>query len=241
MSPKASICIATHNKRDTLYKVLDSIFKQTVPFAFEVVVCDDGGSDGTRDVTNEFRLDYDLTYLRTETSTYRNPSFARNQTMRYASGEVLILQSDDVVHHTPNTVEKLVNELYPNTYNIATVNNQYADGTVGDPYTGLENRRPYFFLGSVLREHAYAVGGNDEEFAEPGYDDNWFACCLHRGLGLEVNYRPDIVGYHQDHPRPAPVSDRMHDLFWHKYNAAERGAHHWMAAAGPWEFTLNEG
>ncbi len=230
--PQASVCIATHNKADTLRKVLESIYSQAFPV--EVIVVDDGSEDDTDTLSTNFPIKY----LRIERPCeYRNPAIARNLAAKLATTDILILQSDDVIHDNP-TLERLT-RFAPNTYNIGTVYNQQPDGTINDGvYTGVASRRPLFFLGSVLREHFYAIGGNDEEFTEPGFEDNWLACCLHRGLGLEALYRVDIVGRHQDHPRPAPLFDwyaRMGNLFQSKWNAANNGLIPWTAAAGPWD------
>ena len=68
-------------------------------------------------------------------------------------------------------------------------------------YSGENKQRPYFFLGSLWRKDLYAVGGNDEEFVAPGYDDDWFGDCLIFGLHLNVRFLDRVVGYHQAHPR----------------------------------------
>ncbi len=54
----------------------------------------------------------------------------------------------------------------------------------------------------MFRKDVYAIGGNCEEFTEPGYDDAWFADCLMNGLGLKPVYRRGVSGTHLDHPRP---------------------------------------
>ncbi len=230
MIPKASICIATHNKFNTLTRVLASILKQTFPA--EIIVVDDGSEDDTPTLQHAFPIKY----IRIDRDPgYRNPAIPRNIAAKAAQSDVLILQSDDVIHGD-NTLERLTH-IAPNTYNIGTVYNQLPDGTILGAYTGLESRRPLFFLGSVLREHFYAVGGNDEEFNEPGFEDNWFACCLHRGLGLEALYRVDVLGYHQDHGRPEMLMHmygRMCRLFETKRIAAEAGTIPWASSSGPW-------
>lgn len=245
--PLASICIATHNKFPILDRVLQSIYAQPIARtdAVEVIVVDDGSADDTSSmIYGKMYAGIPIIYRRLDrTPGYRNPGPARNVAMRLARGDVLICQSDDVTHNDPRTIEKLL-ELKEGTYNIATVYNQYPDGRLGEPYTGVECRRPFFFLGSVLRKHVYAIGGNDEYFNEPGYDDNWFACCLHRGQGLEVVYRKDIECYHQDHPRPHNIQDshdRMASLFWDRWDKAEHGRILWQALDGPWEWDEKDG
>jgi len=204
---KASVCLSTYNKAKPLERTLASIFVQTPPFECEVIVCDDGSTDDTRSVCRDFPVEYH--YLDRHGSC--NPAAARNVAYRAARGEVVICQSDDVLHTRLDTIERLVGDLEPGKFLIATVTNVNENGKpYGDrlgkgwgdgkvEYTGLWQRRPLFFLGSLWRRDLYAEGGNDEEFIGPGYDDDWFAACLVDGLGLEAAYSSKIIGHHQHH------------------------------------------
>jgi hypothetical protein len=80
----------------------------------------------------------------------------------------------------------------------------------------------------------YKVGGNDEEFSSPGFEDNWFADCLIHGLGLKAVYDGDIVGWHQSHPRPNNISELVkpsEDLYIKKKEACE-----FKASGGSWVY-----
>lgn len=242
--PIASIVIATHNKFPVLDRVLKSVYAQDIARSgqVEVIVVDDGSEcpegaevPGLVDVL----MSPILYKLIVRPPGYRNPSYARNVAAKLARGDILIMQSDDVVHHTTDTIERLI-DLRPGTVNIATVWNQFPDGSLGGQYSGLLRQKAYFFLGSCRRENFHAVGGNDEEFTEPGWDDDWLAVCLGLGLGLEAVYREDIVGYHQDHSRPHAVSGNMQNLFWDKWNRAKRGEIAWQSSGGPWPFTIGK-
>ena len=59
MNPKVSICIPTYNRKDYLKETLDSIFAQTYK-DYEVVVIDDGSTDGTKDMID--KAGYNLRY-----------------------------------------------------------------------------------------------------------------------------------------------------------------------------------
>lgn len=218
---KCSICIATvTEKAQTLQWVLETIFSQKPGFEFEVIVAHDSQPETTDDrVTNLI--------VRTG-GGYRNPSVARNAAMRCASGEILILQSDDVIHDGPNVIFELVNSLERGTFQLARVVNS----SDGKEYVSRRRRRPYFFLGSVFREDVFAIGGNCEEFTEPGYDDTWFADCLMYGRGLRPVYRRGVSGTHIDHPRPDLTGpyERMRALYQRKRYEAQ-----WIG--GPaWDF-----
>lgn len=235
MSPRVSICIATFNKRQILYRTLESIRKQAVPFEYELIVVDDGGSDQSWRACKLM----DATYIRVERpADYRNPAVARNLAYKAASGEVLICQSDDVLHFSPNCIESLMKATTPQNMVIASVfNYDVKDVAAIDPaglhdvYSGPLKPYPLFFLGAVRREHIYAIGGNDEEFTEPGYEDNFFSECLLQGRGLIPLYSGEIIGVHQHHRRPSLRESyaAMKEIFDRKMHEAK-----WIASGGAW-------
>lgn len=200
---KCSICMSTRNKAEYLGRTLQSIRVQKVPFEYEIIVCDDGSTDHTAGICSK----YEVRYIYLENNTYRNPSFARNKAFRAARGDIIINQSDEVIHDLPCTVEHLCDRLYENQFLIATVFNYDVNRQKRlNLYTGVHNRRPFFFLGSLWRKDLYEIGGCCEDFTGPGFDDDWLGKCLIEGLGLSCNFLADIIGYHQDHPRPANLA-----------------------------------
>ena len=236
---ECSVAIATRNKATLLRKTLDSICYQKPPFEWELIVVDDGSTDETRSIIQQFPR---AKYIYRERNEYGNPAPARNVSYRMASGRVIICQSDDVVHTQDNVVERLVNELESQSFLLATVWNGLTIDDHAMEYSGNGRPRPFFFLGSLLREHLYAVGGNDEEFVEPGFDDDWFACCLLEGLKLRMVISDSIVGWHQHHSRPELEACflRMREIHTRKYNNAKAGLGDWCASGGPWPYIEGE-
>ncbi len=230
---RCSIVLATRNKAEYLKRTLRSIKRQDVPFEYEVIVVDDGSTDQTREVCKRAGV----RYIKLENAIYRNPAAARNVGYRVATGKIIIAQSDEVIHHTPNTIELLCSRLKQGEFLLATVYNYIVKTQQRKAmYTGKRNKRPFFFLGSLWRKDLYAVGGNDEEFTKPGYDDDWFADCLIRGLGLRPRFTDAVVGHHQDHPRPQGLSHKVlpSKRLWEQ----KRKAGVFVATGGPWK--LNE-
>lgn len=201
-NPKCSIVLSTRNKASYLDSTLDSIRQQIVPFAYEIIVVDDGSGDETRKVCES----YDVQYCFLENPRYRNPAVARNMGYRLARGDVIICQSDDVIHTSKNTIQYLTNELQPGEFLLAQVqdwkylNNQPHEFVLDYCSPGLQH--PYFFLGSLFRSDMLRIGGNCEEFVEPCWDDDWFASCLTLGLGLNPVYTDAVQGHHQHHGYP---------------------------------------
>jgi len=240
---QASVCISTFNKPMLLRRSLESICKQSVPFSMEIIVVDDGSEGNeTAVVCADFPT---VTFQRIERpAIHRNPSVARNVAYRMATGKVIIAQSDDVVHTTPNTIERLVGDLQPGNFLIARVLNslEYITKEVITIHnlpdlwemTGPNNKRPFFFLGSLWRKDLYAVGGNSEDFVAPGYDDNFFADCLMRGLKLEPFYTDRIVAMHLDHERPSDLCHTTKASIA-LYEAKQRECT-WKAVGVPWPY-----
>lgn len=237
MLPVASICMSAHNKPQLLPATLDSIYKQAPPFDFETIVIDDGSKDNqVRDICRKYPVRY---HRINRPPVFRNPCAARNAAYRMARGEVIIAQSDEVIHATFDAIERLVTELRPGTFVLANVFHLAKNGTICGLITGPGSTRPLFFLGSLYRADLYAVGGNDEEFlVAPACEDSWFGQCLIYGRRLRPVYSTTIVGYHQWHTYTSSPSKEKPSmaLLRKKHLAATRGEIPWYSTGGPWPF-----
>lgn len=242
--------MSTRNKAEALIRTLRSIRKQKVPFEYELIVVDDGSDPLTEEYfefhemisgercpgdTKDICEQEGVTYIRLENDKYRNPSFARNVGYRAATGDIIIAQSDEVIHHTPNAIEILCEELSEGEFLLSTVYDyDVMENYRKDLYVGNDRQRPFFFLGSLFRKDLYAVGGNDEEFVAPGYDDDWFAQCLVKGINLSPRFLDHVVGYHQTHRRSPALATLIipsHILYNKKMNEGI-----FISSGGPWEY-----
>jgi len=197
--PFASVCLATHNKATYLRETLSSIREANseCSFAYEVIVVDDKSTDDTFEVCKEFGV----TYVRIPENTRKNPAFPRNAAFRLARGKAIIHQSDEVVHCTWNSIEKLVTLLEHNNFVIATVQNVVTETReIKELYTGFDRQKPYFFLGALTKKAVDLTGGYDEDFVSPGYDDDKFADDLMR-FGYQPIWTDSVIGHHLDHPK----------------------------------------
>ena len=90
--PKVSIIIPTYNRAGLLPQALESVFAQTYQ-NFEVIVSDDGSTDNTEAVIQQFGDR--VTYLKNNHSGL--PSVARNTALNQANGKyIAFLDSDDL-------------------------------------------------------------------------------------------------------------------------------------------------
>ena len=90
-----SVIVPTYNRADILRECLEALERQTVaPEHFEVIVVDDGSSDGTSAVCREFRSGFALRYLR---QTNAGAGAARRRGVQHSRGKFLLFINDDTV------------------------------------------------------------------------------------------------------------------------------------------------
>lgn len=104
---KLSIVIATHNRAEILKTCLEKLMHQE-GVDFEVIVVDDGSTDGTEGVVSQFRAGLDssasvgmtdgvgmtkLNYIKQPAS---HQGVARNRGVDAASGEIIVFINDDI-------------------------------------------------------------------------------------------------------------------------------------------------
>ncbi|WP_054031288.1 glycosyltransferase [Desulfatitalea tepidiphila] len=93
--PLISIIIPTYNRSQILIKCLEALSKQSLPAdKFEVLVCDDGSTDGTEAIVKAHTALFTMRYLRQQN---RGPASARNLGIRKAKGQYLLFLNDDAI------------------------------------------------------------------------------------------------------------------------------------------------
>ena len=104
----ASVLIGAHDARRTLPAALEAIAASSVnrsyPELLEVVVVDDGSTDGTFEVARALAPELRLVLLRQER---RGLSHAHNTALAHAAGDVVIFSDADVIH-TPRALEAML-------------------------------------------------------------------------------------------------------------------------------------
>lgn len=97
MALDTSLVIPTYNKKGFLELTLASVINQTYPYKnFEVVIVDDGSSDGTHELFSETstHFPFQLEYVKQENS---GRATARNTGVVKAQGETIIFVDDDQI------------------------------------------------------------------------------------------------------------------------------------------------
>ena len=94
--PLVSIIIPTYNRLESLRLALKSVFEQSFE-NYEVIVVDDGSTDGTREYFEAQALDYRIQYYFKDNEGH--PAFSRNYGAHLSNGKYLaFLDSDDEWH-----------------------------------------------------------------------------------------------------------------------------------------------
>ncbi len=100
---KISVLIPSYQVEPFISRCLDSVISQTYP-NLEILVVDDGSSDGTVDVLRSYAANDDR--IRVWQEVHRGVSIVRNQLLKEASGEYLFfLDADDFL--TPDALQIL--------------------------------------------------------------------------------------------------------------------------------------
>lgn len=92
---RVSIVVPTHNRKEKLLACLDALERQSVlPQEFEVLVVDDGSTDGTKEALASRESGFALRYFRQEQA---GPGTARNLGIEQARGELVLFIGDDII------------------------------------------------------------------------------------------------------------------------------------------------
>jgi len=92
---KFSLIIATYNRLEELQELIASLEAMDFPVSdFELIVSDDGSTDGTGDYLRNCTFEFPFQYL---SQQHKGPGEARNHGMRMARGEYFIFIDSDCI------------------------------------------------------------------------------------------------------------------------------------------------
>ena len=140
----ASIIVSTYNNKKVLKKTLDALLKQDFKGKYEVLVVNDGSSDGTKEFLNEYKKG--KTMLRIFHQKNSGVCKARNKGIEEAKYEIIVNMDHDCIAEK-KWLEKMVSGF--NSKKIGVV-------SAYDYYGGTSTA----FLKSILDK----VGGYDEKY-----------------------------------------------------------------------------
>lgn len=202
-----SVVIPTYNRLPILQKCLSALEDQRLSASdiqgYEVVVVDDGSTDGTLAWLEEEREH--LPHVRWFEQEHQGPAAARNLGVKQAQGDTIIFIDSDLVvtesflschaQALREGEEKLGSDrLF--TYG-AVINTCNFDEPTAEPYKLTDFSAAYFATGNVAiaRHWLEKAGLFDTQFQLYGWEDLELGVRL-KNLGLKLIKCPQAVGYH---------------------------------------------
>lgn len=206
-----SIIIPTYNRQPILEKCLKALenqqFTDSKVAGYEIVVVDDGSTDGTIAWLRTNRVQFP--HVRTLSQNHQGPAVARNLGVEKAQGDTIIFIDSDLVvteiflqSHADALVEgekKWGNDrLFTYGWVINTCN---FDNPTSEPYKITDFSAAYFATGNVAiaRKWLEQAGLFDTRFQLYGWEDLELGVRLKK-LGLKLVKCPAAVGYHWHPP-----------------------------------------
>lgn len=199
-----SVVIPTYNRLPILEKCLRALEQQHYHdpiINYEVVLVDDGSTDGTLTWFAEHQLEFP--HVRLCCQSHQGPAAARNLGVEQAKGDIIIfIDSDLVVTETfLQSHANTLTEAYKTSENVFTygrvINTCNFENPTSEPYKITDFSAAYFATGNVAiaRHWLIKAGLFDPQFQQYGWEDLELGVRLKK-FGLKLIKCPDAVGYH---------------------------------------------
>lgn len=238
---KLSVVVPTYNRKETLRLCLEALGRQNWSGpAFEVLVVDDGSTDGTGEMVEVLArsVPFNLRYF---VMGHKGPAAVRNEGIRNAAGEILLFIGDDIIA-SPRLAEEHVRwhlehpekgtailgyvtwspelRVTPFMYWLEHGGPcfRYFQFSHGQPVDALWTCNISFKRGYLLNKKGFF----DEDFRYAAMEDIELGCRL-RGQDFKILYNKNASGFHYH-----PVNISKHairqlragsstKLFWDKH------------------------
>lgn len=102
-----TIMIPAYNEEGTLTFLLNKLIQTKLPYSFEIIIVDDGSTDGTTDIIRGFLKRHPQHAIRFFQKKNQGKGSAIRLAVEHAQGEILIVQDADL-EYDPNDIPKLL-------------------------------------------------------------------------------------------------------------------------------------
>jgi len=189
--PTVSLCIPTYNRKDYLKQTLDSVFVQTYK-DYEVIILDDGSTDGTEDMVKA--SGYDVRY-----HWHKNQGEAAtcNKLIELSQGKYIsFVHSDDLLF--PDSIERMVNAMLSELEDVVVYGNYVRIDEYGNEqgqnkkklYSGYITR--HVFENNII--HACGSMFPKEALQKIGGFDTNLKVCYDYKLELKLSLKYRFIG-----------------------------------------------
>jgi GT2 family glycosyltransferase len=199
-APRVSVVMPVYNAESTLAECLTRVYQSTF-HDFEFVMVDDGSTDRSRAIAQNFPVRIVSTPGRV------GPAVARNQGAREATGDIIFFIDSDVMLR-PDTLQTLVdgfesgeidgfNGVQAADMRHRDVVSQYKNIWMRWTYLRQEGDVPLFYTtaAAIKREAFLESGGFDHGYATPNVEDTAYGQKLAR-MGLRIRIHPGLEVEH---------------------------------------------
>ncbi|MFY0609767.1 MAG: glycosyltransferase family 2 protein [Candidatus Atelocyanobacterium thalassa] len=202
-----SIVIPTYNRKPILEKCLYALeqqkFTDTKINTYEIVLVDDGSTDGTLQWLDENRHDFPNVHYFAQ--DHLGPASARNLGIEKARGNIIVFIDSDLVV-TESFLQSHANALIEGekklgsdclfTYG-AVINTCNFENPTSETYKVTDFSAAFFATGNVAISRVWLekAGLFDTNFKQYGWEDLELGVRLKK-LGLQLIKCPEAVGYH---------------------------------------------
>lgn len=214
-----SVIIPAYNAEKTLYSCLSALHDQSLPKRdYEIVVVDDGSTDGTSKIAKEFNVKYLF-------QTNKGPATARNKGVHVAQGNiVLFTDSDCIPDH--NWIQEMVRPFgnpdvvgVKGTYKTKQTDlaARFAQAEFEDRYD-LLRKSPSIdmidtYSAAFKKDVFLKIGGFDEDFPVANNEDTDLSYRL-ASSGYKLVFNPKAFVYHT---HPDTFYKYLNLKFWRGY------------------------
>ncbi|MBD2091718.1 glycosyltransferase [Microcoleus sp. FACHB-1515] len=213
-----SVIIPTYNRKPILEKCLRAIEHQQFDLPYEVVLVDDGSTDGTIDWFKAHQAEFPHTRLFCQ--DHQGPAAARNLGIERSIGDTIIFIDSDLVV-TDRFLQAHFEALRDGERKLGSdrlftygwvINTANFDNPTAEPYKITDFSAAYFATGNVAiaRKWLDQAGRFDTRFQLYGWEDLELGVRL-KQLDLKLIKCPAAVGYHWHPPFALEQIPRMID------------------------------
>ncbi|HEY9909710.1 MAG TPA: glycosyltransferase [Thermosynechococcaceae cyanobacterium] len=199
-----SVVIPTYNRKPILEKCLRALEQQLNSELFdnyEVVVVDDGSTDGTVEWLSSTA---EFPHVRLFQQDHQGPAVARNLGVEKAIGDTIVFIDSDLVvtegflqAHAQGLTQRQTEQPAPIFTYGRVINTCNFEQPTAEPYKLTDFSAAYFATGNVAIDRTWLekAGLFDTGFQLYGWEDLELGVRL-KNLGLKLIKCPDAVGYH---------------------------------------------
>ncbi len=108
---KLSLIVPVYNRPDEIDELLESLTKQDFTKKYEIVIVEDGSSESSETIVEQYKTQLNISYFYKENS---GPGDSRNYGMKRATGNYFIILDSDVIlpAHYLSTIDKFLADNY---------------------------------------------------------------------------------------------------------------------------------